>query len=151
MAASIYHGEQHLLVSAITLVIIFILLIMAVIAISSPEEQYLHQFLVACGTVAVVLLIFAFIRLSITVENQMLRLYLRPFWSENIAISDIISVEAVEYRPLRDFGGWGLRIGQRGRIISARGNRAVKLQLASGKTLFVGTGNPERLASSLSG
>jgi hypothetical protein len=57
---------------------------------------------------------------------------------------DIVAVEVQEIRPLRQFGGWGIRgIGSRRAYIS-EGRQAVCLRLRHGE-VFLGHADPERL------
>jgi hypothetical protein len=66
---------------------------------------------------------------------------------KRIPFADISAVEPVEYRPILEFGGWGIRFGRNGkRAWTIRGNRAVRLQLKDGKLVYVGSEKPERLA-----
>ena len=56
-----------------------------------------------------------------------------PAIRKEIPLERIASAEAVHYRPIRDFGGWGLRrgmfAGARTAIYSMRGSTAVLLSL----------------------
>ncbi len=68
-------------------------------------------------------------------------------WPERtIAWDQITSVEARTYRPVRDFGGWGVRWAARGIVYHARGRRGVRLILASGERVLVGSQRPDELA-----
>jgi hypothetical protein len=70
-----------------------------------------------------------------------------PLIQKRVPLADIAGVESVEYKPIREFGGWGIRFGRGGkRAWTIRGNRAVRLQLRDGKLLYVGSDRPERLA-----
>lgn len=55
------------------------------------------------------------------------------------------------YRPLIDFGGWGLRRTSGGRIeaYTVRGHHALELDLGDNKRLLIGTARPEQLAELL--
>lgn len=65
---------------------------------------------------------------------------------KRIPYDRIVWIEPVTYRPLRDFGGWGVRgFGPR-QAWTARGNRALVLHLDDGTQLYVGAEHPERLA-----
>ena len=63
-----------------------------------------------------------------------------------IPYEDVRSVTSVTYRPILDFGGWGLRFRPGKRAWSASGNQAVVLGLESGTEVYVGSENPLRLA-----
>ncbi|MFQ5777495.1 MAG: DUF6141 family protein [Terriglobia bacterium] len=71
-----------------------------------------------------------------------------PLYRKTIPVEQIKSAEARTYRPLREFGGWGVRRGwgKRGWAYSVSGNRGVQLTLANGKGILLGSHDPERLA-----
>lgn len=62
-----------------------------------------------------------------------------------IPYAEIRSLRSVEYRPVREFGGWGVRGTRRRRAWTARGHRAVLLQLHDGREVLVGSDHPQRL------
>ena len=52
-----------------------------------------------------------------------------------------------QYRPILDYGGWGIRWGPgKGWAYNVSGNRGVQLELLDGKQLLIGSQNPEKLA-----
>lgn len=66
--------------------------------------------------------------------------------SKKIRYEDIVRTESVTYRPLAEFGGWGVKHGRDGkRAWTARGNHAVVLHLKNGIRLYVGSDRPHRL------
>lgn len=73
-----------------------------------------------------------------------------PEWIRfRIAADQVRSVEPVTYRPLAEFGGWGIRFGRGGtRAYTARGNRGVRIHTAS-REYVVGSQDPEALAGAL--
>ena len=76
---------------------------------------------------------------------------LGPDLSAIVPIDTIRCVEVVTYRPIADYGFWGIRSGRDGeRALIARGNRGVRLELTDGSKLLIGSQQPERwLASTL--
>jgi hypothetical protein len=72
---------------------------------------------------------------------------LRGLWRKRrIPLCQVRAASAVEYDPIRDFGGYGVRSGPRGRAYIARGNRGVELELQDGRKVLVGSQDPVRLA-----
>jgi hypothetical protein len=70
-------------------------------------------------------------------------------WPERtIPWDQIRSVETRTYRPIRDFGGWGVRWVAKGIVYHARGNRGVRLILPDERVL-VGSQRPEELARAI--
>lgn len=63
---------------------------------------------------------------------------------------EIRSVEPRTYRPLLEYGGWGLRCGRGGsRAYNVRGNRGVQLELTSGERLLIGSQRADELARAI--
>jgi hypothetical protein len=91
------------------------------------------------------------VRLVTQVRDAELVIALRGLWrARHILLSDIHSVETIIYDPLRDYGGYGIRTGRFGKAYLANGRRGVRLKLADGTTLVVGSQNPDELARILS-
>lgn len=65
------------------------------------------------------------------------------------AWGDMDRHEAVTYRPIRDYGGWGIRLGKEGWAYNMYGKRGVLLHLRSGKTQLIGSQRPEELAAAI--
>lgn len=61
----------------------------------------------------------------------------------------IIRWEAVEkvyvrkYRPIMEYGGWGIRYGLNGKAYNIAGNYGIQLELKGGKKLLIGTQKPD--------
>jgi hypothetical protein len=51
--------------------------------------------------------------------------------------------EARTYRPIREYGGWGIRIGFSGRAYNVSGNRGLQLELHDGKRILIGSQRTE--------
>ncbi|MEO0743990.1 MAG: hypothetical protein AAFY49_01455 [Pseudomonadota bacterium] len=69
--------------------------------------------------------------------------------SESIPHGQIAEHQVLEYRPLREFGGWGLRYGSSGRAYSMSGSEGVRLVLDDGSQITLGSQNAEALASAI--
>jgi hypothetical protein len=75
---------------------------------------------------------------------------LRGLWRKRrIPLDQVRRARAVEYDPIRDFGGYGFRSGRRGQAYIARGNRGVELELRDGRKVLIGSQDPERLAKQI--
>lgn len=62
---------------------------------------------------------------------------------------EIVDAKAVTYSPLREFGGWGIRIGFGKRAWTTRGNRALVLHLTDDTRFYLSSEKPERLLISI--
>ena len=129
-----------------------------------PELVYLHAATraglivvsVACPPAGIVFglalpLLFYVMNLTTEVREDGLYYRLFPFhWSfQSIGGSDIDKFESITYRPLRDYGGWGIRYGFNGKAYNVSGNRGVQLQLRDGRQVLIGSRKPEDLADAL--
>jgi hypothetical protein len=73
-----------------------------------------------------------------------------PIYRRVVTITSIQRYHVVEYRPIADYGGWGVRTGRDGeRVLNARGDRGVRLELADGSKLLIGSQRPEELAETI--
>ena len=66
-----------------------------------------------------------------------------------IAFSEMESAAAVSYRPVRDFGGWGIRYGPRGKAFNVKGDRGVEIDLKDGNRILIGSQRAEELAMAI--
>ena len=63
---------------------------------------------------------------------------------------DSLASKSSTYRPIADYGFWGIRSGRDGeRALIARGNRGVRLELTDGSKLLIGSQRPEALAPAI--
>ena len=74
-----------------------------------------------------------------------------PFHLRPVVIrpAEIISASAGQYSPWADYGGWGIRYGAGGKAYNASGNRGVRLELAAGKHLLIGSQHAPALAAAI--
>lgn len=66
-----------------------------------------------------------------------------------IPLKNVVRAFYRAYNPIPEYGGWGIRTGQRGRAFNMRGNEGVQLVLASGKRVLIGSQRPEELARAI--
>jgi hypothetical protein len=66
-----------------------------------------------------------------------------------ISWSEIERYESIRYRPLRDFGGWGIRWAPGKIAYNVSGNRGVWFERTDGRGVLVGSQRPEELVSAI--
>ena len=66
-----------------------------------------------------------------------------------LKVEDISEAVLHKFAPLRDFGGYGIRINREMTAYYLRGNRGVKIKLNNGKKYLVGSDRPQQLADVL--
>lgn len=88
------------------------------------------------------------VRLVTDVRSGQVTVAMRGFWRErHIPLNEIRSVKVIAYDPVRDYGGYGIRIVRGVKAYIASGNRGVRLELANSGAVVIGSGRPEDLAS----
>jgi hypothetical protein len=120
----------------------------------SPEMRTLFSSAVALYALvsAVILAWFLAINLETRLEDDSVSLKFHLLWpKKTYALSEIAEAEVRTYRPIVEYGGWGVRFGRRGRAFNVSGNRGVELTLTNGKRVMLGSRQPEELYQALVG
>jgi hypothetical protein len=91
------------------------------------------------------------VRLETTVDAEAVHIRYRGlFVRRRIVFSDIERFEAVTYRPIAEYGGWGIRRRGKGKMAySTSGNQGVRLYLADGKEVLIGSQMAEELVAAM--
>ncbi len=95
-------------------------------------------------------LFFYFTKLTTDVRTDGVYLRFAPLWSRTVPLMDIVSYQARQYSPLREYGGWGIRFSpHKKRAYNMSGNQGVELTLTDDTRLLIGSQRPEELASAI--
>lgn len=94
-------------------------------------------------------LFFYYLKLIVEVGGGAIHIGFFPLTSRTVEFKDIKSYEVRQYRPLLDYGGWGIRWSSKGTAYNVSGNRGVQLELADGKRILIGSQDPEGLAQAI--
>jgi len=123
------------------------------IAVLEPEKA---SGLIASGILAFVVfggvtLLLTMTRLTVRVDSENLHVSYFPFFKKDIPLTDIAHWEARTYRPLVEYGGWGIRSswGGKNSAYNLKGNRGVQLEFTNGKRLLIGSQRAEALADAI--
>ena len=85
--------------------------------------------------------IFFSSKLVIEVTKEGIRYRFYPFhihW-HRLLWNDIQTADARVYRPIREYGGWGIRFGRYGKAYNVSGNEGVLVTLTKGETIMFGS------------
>ena len=78
---------------------------------------------------------------------QHLSVAMKGLWRRvRVPIADIRTAIAIEYDPISEYHGYGIRSGPRGQAYIASGSQAVQLELRGGHKLLIGSQRFEELA-----
>ena len=106
-------------------------------------------------------LLFGKMVTTVDPERLVVRFGYLKLIKRSILLKDIVSSEAVTYGPLRNFGGWGIRMGrfrgERTGCLSLKGTKGVLLTLSKkqrtclfmSKKLIIASEEPEKLKKAL--
>jgi hypothetical protein len=90
------------------------------------------------------------VRLVTEVRQGELIIAMRGLWRlRRIPLNHIQSVETITHDIARDYGGYGFRSTRDGKAYVAGGGRGVRVTLAGGERLVVGSQRPDELARML--
>jgi hypothetical protein len=114
------------------------------------ETQSFSPWVVAVllGVVALLAALLT-LRLTTIVTSDALSVRYGFLYKARVPLSEIALAEAVEYAPVREYGGWGIRGSRRRRALNARGNQGVLVTRSDGTTLLVGSQRPRELLEAL--
>ena len=106
----------------------------------------------AVGLTLPAVLVVGVLRMTTEVTPSEVRVWYGwlPTYRRAVPVGGIVRADVVRYRPVRDCWGWGVRKGLDGEIVlNARGDRGVRLTLADGSRLLIGSQRPEELAAAI--
>lgn len=92
---------------------------------------------------------FLWLHMVVEITTDAVLIKYRPFVNRRIPVGHILRVEPRVYRPLGEFGGWGIR-GWGGRVAyNVSGNTGVEITLVDGQHVMIGTQKAAELAGAI--
>lgn len=90
---------------------------------------------------------FFWVRLITEVRDDGVYLYFRGLWWAWIPLpfEGLKSARARHYRPIVEFGGWGVRYGWKIKAYNVRGDEGVELEWEDGKRILIGSQQAKKL------
>jgi hypothetical protein len=104
-----------------------------------------------------VLALFAVMHLRTEVRADGLYIRFFPLHRSfhRLPLGDVTEIEAVTYRPVMQYGGYGIRYsfgspgGTKGKAYNVSGNRGVRLTFTTNRHLLIGSQKPDELAAAI--
>ena len=96
-------------------------------------------------------LIFLFwkMKLITTIKEDGINIIFVPFTNFIIPFSKIKYYKIREYRPIIEYGGWGIRFNKSGKAYTVCGTTGLQISLLNGKEILIGTQRPDPILESL--
>jgi len=123
-------------------------------ASNGSQENWEIVLAVGVGIGVPIAITALFLLLKLETEVRPDGLYVRffPFHIhfKQFAREDLSEYYARQYKPIREYGGWGIRYSiKNGKAYNIRGNKGVQLVFKSGKKLLIGSQKSDELAAAI--
>lgn len=110
--------------------------------------------LIITGIIIPIAIGVLFLTLKLETRLRCDGLYLRFFpihiRYKKFALDDIAEFYPRRYRPILEYGGWGIRWSfKKGKAYNVTGNRGLQLVFKNGRRLLIGSQRPEQLAQAI--
>ncbi|MBP6238630.1 MAG: hypothetical protein KA270_14875 [Saprospiraceae bacterium] len=92
-------------------------------------------------SIALLCTFFTIVRLHTKINSVGIQYKFFPFhfkW-QSISWNEIETSEIRTYKPIREYGGWGLRYGKQGKAYTIKGKTGLQLYLKTGRNILIGT------------
>ena len=144
---TIFYEKQQFRHVWIWLILILILLILLIPIISGVFGVFLNIILLMIGYCFIWL--FYSMKLITEIKKDGIQITFTPFTNFIIPFNKIRSYKIREYRPILEYGGWGIRINRTGKAYTVSGKIGMHIELSNGKEILIGTENPYKFLQSL--
>ena len=126
-----------------------ILLIFPLLSVIPFDDNGLNIYYVIIG-ISIPLIFYLFeLRTFVTSEGLSFQFFPFHFKKHLVKIEDIEKCKAMEYSPLKEYGGWGIRYGFKGKAYNVSGNLGVKVHLKNGRNIMFGSQRHNEFAKAL--
>ncbi len=105
-------------------------------------------YVLLCVVLAILLGVLT-MRQTTTVSGDTVTVRFGRLYTTRIPVAEVAKAQAVAYRPVRDYGGWGIKGSRRRRALNTRGDRGVLLTKTDGSTILIGSQKPRELLAAL--
>lgn len=117
------------------------------------DSETILTYIVSIVVIMILDLFLFFAHLKTEIYETYILVSFFPFIrNKKIYFSDLESYEVRKYRPIIEYGGWGLRysLSGKGKAYNMSGNMGMQLAYNSGEKLLIGTRKSEELEQVLS-
>ena len=92
-------------------------------------------------------ILFFISRLKTKINNDGIEITFPPFFSKpkSFPWDEIKEAYVRKYKPIWEYGGWGIRIRWNSRAYNTSGNMGLQLIMQDGKKILIGTHKPDEL------
>ena len=107
------------------------------------QQFYIHPGVIALTILAVICPVILLCVMKLETEVRSDGLYVRFFpvhiRYKKFTSEDLLESHARTYRPIAEYGGWGIKWGKAGKAYNMSGKEGVQLVFKNGKRLLIGS------------
>jgi hypothetical protein len=145
----LYHEEQPLRQQPLVVVILSVVAVVVLASLSIAGGSIWGAIIALITLALVSALVFA-ARLETTVDGESITVAFHFLWpTKRIPIGQVRKAEAIKYRPLLDYGGYGVRLGFRGWAYNVSGDEGVLVEAKDGSRVMIGSRRPKELEAAI--
>ena len=100
---------------------------------------------VGLGVMALTMALLGSLKLYTRIDKEGVHFRMTPFHFKEkwIPWKEIDQIHVREYSPIKEYGGWGIRMGgKNGNAFNVRGNYGIQIVKKNGKKVLIGTQQP---------
>jgi hypothetical protein len=119
---------------------------------SQETLEIVLGFVVGIGVPIAITTLFLLLKLETEVRPDGIYVRYFPFHIrfKRFRLEDLSEYYARRYKPIREYGGWGIRYSLRnGKAYNTSGNHGVQLVFTNGKKLLIGSQKPDELEAAI--
>jgi hypothetical protein len=144
----------HYLIAGVPVLLIITVFLLTLTGIipSKNEENTAHLGLITTfgiGSTFVFFIWFILLKLNTTISESGITAHFFgiPFFKKHIDWNDIQNIAVIEYSPISEYGGWGVRWSFNGWCYNVSGKIGIKIIQKNGKPFLIGTQQKEEAQS----
>ncbi|MDZ4749548.1 MAG: hypothetical protein SH808_13755 [Saprospiraceae bacterium] len=105
------------------------------------------------GAMTLTMALLGSLKLYTRIDSIGVHFRMKPFHlrEQSIPWEEIDQIHVRTYSAILEYGGWGMRIGRKGKAYNVRGNDGIQIVKKNGKKVLIGTQRPEEASRHLSG
>jgi hypothetical protein len=113
------------------------------------SDSMVALFAVVFGFFFPVLILSMNLKTEVRYDGLYVRFFPFHLKFKRFEFDEIASYNMVTYNALRDYGGWGIRYGRKGKAYNVSGNGGIMLEFKNGKNLMIGSHDPHEFLYAL--
>lgn len=109
------------------------------------DNESLIGIIISIVVVAATATLFMTMKLTTKIDKMTIRVRFYPFVNRTISWQDVEEAYVRTYKPVMEYGGWGIRRRIGSIAYSVSGKQGLQLKLTNGKKVLIGTKKVEEL------